>query len=318
MTQMFLLRAAMAAVVLSATTLMPAAAQDTGALTSGKDPIAIDATEGIEWRQDEKVYIARGNAKATRGDVTVEANELRAHYRLDDKDQTQVYKVEAVGNVVITTPSETVRGGYGIYLLDEGIFQLTGGTISIERKGGEKLTASRKLEYRQKAKVAIADGDATVYKEDKTLRADRLTAYFKGGEKDQKLDYVDATGGVVVTSPNEVVRADGAKYDAAKEVVTLIGNVRMTRGGNQLNGERAEVDLKRGRSRLLAGAKGSSGSKPVSGLFVPGAKGGPSLDGILKEGSGEKKEGKDGATKSGGETTGAETGKATGKPKPVE
>lgn len=287
-----------------------AAAQDPQSILGGGNgdvPVAIDATEGIEWRQDEKVYIAKGNAKAVRGDVTVAANELRAHYRLDEKEQTQVYKVEAIGNVVITTKNETVIGGYGIYLLDSGVFRLTGGLVSIERKGGEKVTATKALEYRQKARIAIADGDATVYKDDKTLKADRLTAYFSGGRK-QELERVEATGGVMVTSKQEVVRAKRADYDAAREVVILTGNVRLTRGGNQLNGERAEVDLKKGRSRLLAGTGGGTGGKPVSGLFVPGAKGGPSLDGILKGKTGDKKTG----DKKSGSGAGASGGTGSG------
>lgn len=295
------------AVLLLAALPFRAGAQDASSVLGGQAgdvPVAIDATEGIEWRQDEKVYIAKGNAKAVRGDVTVSANELRAHYRLDEKEQTQVYKVEAIGNVVITTKNETVMGGYGVYLFDSGIFRLTGGTVSIERKGGEKVTATRALEYRQKARIAIADGNATVYKDDKTLIADRLTAYFSGGKK-QELERVEATGGVTVTSKQEVVKAERADYDAAREVVVLSGNVRLTRGGNQLNGERAEVDLKKGRSRLLAGKGGSGGSKPVSGLFVPGAKGGPSLDGILKGETGKKKSGGSGSTASGSTGSGS-------------
>ena len=57
----------------------PAPAQ--GLLNRGSGPIAIDADDGIEWRRDEKVYIATGNAKAVRGDVTVTAHRLIAYYR---------------------------------------------------------------------------------------------------------------------------------------------------------------------------------------------------------------------------------------------
>src|SRR5271156_3600133 len=57
----------------------PAPAQ--GLLNRSSGPIAIDADEGIEWRRDEKVYIATGNAKAERGDVTVTAHRLIAYYR---------------------------------------------------------------------------------------------------------------------------------------------------------------------------------------------------------------------------------------------
>ena len=44
-------------------------------------PIAVTASDGIEWRQNEQEVIARGNARAVRGDVTVTADRLIAHYR---------------------------------------------------------------------------------------------------------------------------------------------------------------------------------------------------------------------------------------------
>ena len=45
-----------------------------GAMTSGGGPVEIDASEGVEWNQDQKVYIARGNARAARGDTSISAD----------------------------------------------------------------------------------------------------------------------------------------------------------------------------------------------------------------------------------------------------
>ena len=45
------------------------------------EPLQIQADSGIEWQQDEHVYIARGNAVATRGTSEVHADTLIAHYR---------------------------------------------------------------------------------------------------------------------------------------------------------------------------------------------------------------------------------------------
>ena len=44
-------------------------------------PITITATDGIEWRQMQQEVIARGNATAVRGNVTVTADRLIAFYR---------------------------------------------------------------------------------------------------------------------------------------------------------------------------------------------------------------------------------------------
>ena len=41
----------------------------------------ITASGGISWSQDSQTVTANGNAQAVRGDVTVTADQLVAHYR---------------------------------------------------------------------------------------------------------------------------------------------------------------------------------------------------------------------------------------------
>ena len=77
---------------------------------------------------------------------------------------------------------------------------------------------------------------------------------------------VEADGNVVITTPEEVARGREGVYNADKGTATLTGDVRITRGENQLNGERAVVNLNTGVSRLLPAAKGER----VKGLFTPG------------------------------------------------
>ena len=49
-------------------------------------------------------------------------------------------------------------------------------------------------------------------------------------------------------------------------MATLTGDVQLSRGDNQLNGDRAEVDLNSGVSRLVS-APGGEG--PIRALLVP-------------------------------------------------
>src|SRR3954465_9891436 len=44
-------------------------------------PIRIQSDAGIEWQQNQHVYIARGNAVAARGNNEVRADTLLAYYR---------------------------------------------------------------------------------------------------------------------------------------------------------------------------------------------------------------------------------------------
>lgn len=255
-----------------------AAAQMTSpVIGESEDPITIDASDGIEWRQDEQVYIARGNAKATRGKLSIGADVLQAHYREGADGSTEVWRIDAVGNVKIESENQTIYGDKGVYLVEGGVFELTGDNLRIIGIG-QTVTARDKLEYRQKDQIARAIGNATATKDNKSLRADVLTAYFGEGDKGKTtILRVVATGAVMVTTAHERALAKRATYDAKKEIVTLSGDVKLTRGTSQLNGEYAEVNLKTGVSRLLSRPRGASGGRPVRGLFVPGEEGRPGL-----------------------------------------
>lgn len=272
-------------------------------------PVHIEAEKGIEWRQKSKVYVARGNATVKRGDITVRAETLTAHYRTKkdgvEKDKNgkdkagtdakktadatgaatpkpaglagalgggnaDVYKVTAEGNVRIVQADKKIAGDYGVYNLDNGIFRLTGRHVSMET-AKEKITANRKIEYRTRQKIAIVAGNAIAHQADKKVRADRFTAFFANG-KDGNLEIqrVIAEGNVVITTPTEVATADRGIYNHKTGIAQLIGSVKLTRGDNQLAGDRAEVNLKTGVSRLLA-AQGKKGRDGrVRVLVVPG------------------------------------------------
>src|SRR4051794_4196046 len=58
-----------------------AGAQIVGPGAASDQPLNIQADSGIEWQQDQKLYIARGNAVATRGTSEVHADTLIAYYR---------------------------------------------------------------------------------------------------------------------------------------------------------------------------------------------------------------------------------------------
>lgn len=246
-------------------------------------PVTIEASEGIEWRQDKKVYIARGNATVTRGTITLRADVLTAHYRGKSgkgkslggamtKAGSNIYRVTAAGNVRITDGDKIITGGLGVYNLDTGVFVLTGGRIML-KTASQMITATGRLEYNSRDKTAIVEGNAVAIQDDKKVTADRFVASFQDGP-DGKLQVkrIVAEGNVVITTKTEVVSADRAIYDHQTGIAEMIGNVKLTRGDSQLNGDHAVVNLKTGVSRLLA----RRGGGRVRGLFIPGGDaGGP-------------------------------------------
>jgi len=230
-------------------------------------PVVIEADDGIEWRQKDRTYVARGNARAMRGDVSVRAETLTAHYREGAAGKQEIWKVIAEGGVVISSKSQTISGERGVYTIDDGKFVLTGGPLRLETPD-ELVTARDKLEYRSHDQIAVISGDAVAVRGDKRIRADQFTARFaENATGELNLQRVDATGDVTITTPTEIARAERGVYNAATGVATLSGSVKLTRGDNQMNGAFAEVNLNTGVSRLTSGP-GSGGR--VRGLFVPG------------------------------------------------
>ena len=91
-----------------------------------------------------------------------------------------------------------------------------------------------------------------------------------GGEEGSRISRVDAQGNVIVSTETDVGRGDYGVYNAETGIVTLLGNVTITRGPNALRGQYAVVDLNNNISRMMA-APCRSGRCPrprVEGLFV--------------------------------------------------
>ncbi len=250
----------LAAVLIQALAL-PAFAQSMVGQSNG-GPVEIEADNGIEWQRDAKAYIARGNARAARDGVEIKADTLTAFYRdgEDGKGQ-EIFRIDADGNVRVQSRSETAFGDKGVYHVDDAVFVLVGDNLRLKTPTAV-ITAHDTLEYWDKRQLAVARGDAIVVGEDGRLRADILTAHIVQGGA-EGFDQIDAFGNVLVSTGAEIARGDEGVYNPTTGIATLCGNVRITRGKNQLNGACAEINLKTGNSRLIGDGR------RVKGLITP-------------------------------------------------
>lgn len=227
-------------------------------------PLEILADQGIEWNQPRKAYIARGNAQAIQGDVAVRADTLTAYYREASGGRTDIWRIDADNGVRIVTPTQQAFGDKAVYDVDKGVLVLTGRNVRMVTET-DRITARDSLEYWEKRNFAVARGDAVAVRGDNRMRADVMTAEF-GKDRDgkSKVSRVHAYDNVVISSPGEIVRGDRGTYNLDTGIAILTGSVKITRGQNQLNGERAEVDLNTGVSKLFGG-----GPQGVRGYLVP-------------------------------------------------
>ncbi len=179
----------------------PAAGSSNGLDMSKGGPIEVTAREGIEWRQNEQLVIARGDARAVRGDVTVLADTLLAHYRRKatpaqaaapaaattvstgsiisggDTGANEIYRLEADGHVKIFNPTDIAVGDHAIYDIDQAVLVMTGNNMSLTTPN-HVMTARDTMEWWSQKHMAVGRGLATVTTSDgKRLSGDVLVGY---------------------------------------------------------------------------------------------------------------------------------------------
>ncbi len=192
------------AVPLALTLARPALAQ--GIDLSSGGPVQVTARGGFEWRESDQEVIASGDARAVRGNVTVLADRLIAHYRKKapapgtpqatapaaapaaaqgaagalgsvDSGDTEVYRLEADGHVRIVTPTDEAVGDHAIYDIDQAVLVMTGHAMKITTPQ-DVMTARDTMEYWSQKHMAVGRGNAVVTTSDgKRLAADVLVGY---------------------------------------------------------------------------------------------------------------------------------------------
>lgn len=249
----------------------------------GSKPIEVDAPAGFEYHDKLQVAIARGGATATQGDMVLTAETLAAYFRKTANGGNEVYRLLAEGDVKLKNGDRMAYGSRAIYDLDKSVAVLTGEGLRLTTPN-ETVTARDSLEYWRDQELAVARGDALAARPQDRIRADRLVALLARDAQDKLgLSRIDADGGVVITTKSETARGDKGTYDLDSEQALLTGNVRVTRGQNQLNGPAAAVDLKSGISRILSRVPGTGPAttqpaapatgERVKGLFIPNRQG---------------------------------------------
>ena len=131
--------------------------------------------------------------------------------------------------------------------------------------------AADRIEVQDRADRAIFSGNVVAKQANLTMNAARVTvAYSNAGGIE--IERIDASGGVTVRSPSETARGQFAIYDLRNRLITMLGNVTLTRGESRVNGARLVLNLDTGRAVMDGGARSapgtSSGGGRVTGRFT--------------------------------------------------
>ncbi len=207
-----------------------------------------------------------------------------------DTGDNEIYRLEADGNVHIFTPTDNAFGDKAVYDIDQAVLVMTGHNLHIITPQ-QTMSARDTLEYWSQKHMAVGRGDALVVTNDgRQVRADTLVGYTSdpnappgqapvqkvaaqqaakpGGDPAAdgagKLQRVDAFGHVEVRTATEIAHADKGVYIPDTQIARLAGNVHITRGENQLNGDEAVINLRTGVSTISR----TPGNR-VEGLVVP-------------------------------------------------
>lgn len=228
----------------------PAHAQDLnlgGQPGAAPVPIQITAQQGITWSQDAQTVTANGDAKAVRGDVTVTADQLVAHYvkkaasgtpapagtpaqaaaasqptsangGTDGLDQgnAQLTELDAIGNVHIYTTTDNAWGDHAVYTMAQQVLVLTGQHLKLTTQH-DTVTAKDSIEYYAGEHKAIARGNALIVADDgRSIAADVIVGYFAAQANNAK----PGTKPVAASSPDALGQAGNLqKVEAFGHVV---------------------------------------------------------------------------------------------------
>lgn len=248
---------------------MYAHAQD---ISNSNAPVEISADGTLEWLQNQNQYVANGNVIAKQGDVTIYADRLVADYVENNGENNNtgsnvaITQIIATGNVRIENADTKAQGDQAVYDVNTTQATLTGTNLKLTTPE-QVITATKSMTYNSIQGTAKATGNAKIISDQNILTAPVIQARLKKDKSGkQTLSRADASGGVTIKTPDEIITGKKGIYNAANDTAEIIGNVKITRGPNMLEGTRAEVNLTTNISKMF-GAPNSG--KRVKGIFFP-------------------------------------------------
>jgi len=145
------------------------------AVMTGKNLRLVSTDQTVTARDRFEYWAAQGQLKAIGKAVAIrqgdklEADKIEATFKEDAKGQRVLEKMEAHGNVKITTPTEVLRGNYGVY---------TAKTNVAEVKGNVRITRGPNILEGERAQVDLNTNISKMFGSIKSTGSGRVRGVF--------------------------------------------------------------------------------------------------------------------------------------------
>lgn len=108
-------------------------------------PIEI-VSDSLEITKDQETAIFQGNVNAVQGQMSLRADTVKVKYRQSNTgpagDPSPFSRIDATGNVILTSPTENATGDWAVYQVDDKTVTL-GGVVVLTR--GNNTVRGRRL-----------------------------------------------------------------------------------------------------------------------------------------------------------------------------
>jgi lipopolysaccharide export system protein LptA len=150
-------RTAALVLLAAAVTVAGSSAWSQRAKHDSKLPIEITA-DSLEVLQNDEIATFVGNVDAVQGDLVLSSDQLRVHYRAGEEENGAtagtIRRIEATGNVFLSSPTETAQGEFGVYDVDGALLTLEGSVV---------LTRDDNVVRGERLEIDLATGRSQVF-----------------------------------------------------------------------------------------------------------------------------------------------------------
>ena len=220
----------------------------------------VEADKSIEYFEKQKIYVATGNAVASKGNFSINAEKITAF--MGKTKNSDITDIVSTGNVIIVNQETTAKSGFAKYNFKNEFIILKGNNQSVESKKF-KLFSKKFISFDNINKIANSEGDVKLFLNGSTtISSERINASFD--KVNNTLISASAKGKVKIQTKSETITCNSAKYDNKTNIITLKSNVIIERDKSILTGERGYMNLKTRKSKIE-----SSKSQRVKGIFAP-------------------------------------------------